>query len=70
MSTVTNISTILGAWRTVARHGRPEVLAAIHEALDEGTHFGASHPRELAWARVIQRLVPTADRNLIYILRY
>ena len=43
-------------------HGRPEVLAAIHEALDEGTHFGASHPRELAWARVIQRLVPTADR--------
>ena len=43
-------------------HGRPEVLAAIHEALDEGTHFGASHPRELAWARVIQRLIPTADR--------
>ena len=43
-------------------HGRPEVLAAIHEALDQGTHFGANHPREMEWAKIIQRLVPTAER--------
>ena len=43
-------------------HGHPEVLAAIHGALDQGTHFGSNHPGELAWANVIQRLVPTADR--------
>ena len=27
-----------------------------------GTHFGASHPREVLWARAIQRLVPSAER--------
>ena len=33
-------------------HGRPEVLAAIHEALDEGTHFGASHPRAVSYTHL------------------
>ena len=32
------------------------------EALDDGTQFGASHPREVQWAKAIQRLVPSAER--------
>src|SRR5271157_3920164 len=43
-------------------HNHPRVLAAVTEATQEGTQFGASHPREVGWARAIQRLVPSAER--------
>ncbi|MBV9812868.1 MAG: aminotransferase class III-fold pyridoxal phosphate-dependent enzyme [Acetobacteraceae bacterium] len=43
-------------------HGRAEVIAAVNAALTDGTQFGASHPREIAWARAIMRLVPSAER--------
>ena len=43
-------------------HGHKAVTAAVASALADGTHFGASHPRELAWARAVQRLVPSAER--------
>jgi glutamate-1-semialdehyde 2,1-aminomutase len=43
-------------------HSHPKMVAAVSAALQAGTHFGANHPRELAWARAIQRLVPSAER--------
>jgi glutamate-1-semialdehyde 2,1-aminomutase len=43
-------------------HCHPKVTAAVGEAVAEGSQFGASHPREIAWARAIQRLVPSAER--------
>jgi glutamate-1-semialdehyde 2,1-aminomutase len=43
-------------------HNHPKVSAAVAEAAAEGTQFGASHPREIGWARAIQRLVPSAER--------
>ncbi len=43
-------------------HNHPAVADAVAAALADGTHFGASHPRELAWARAVQRLVPSAER--------
>ncbi|MFQ6017477.1 MAG: aspartate aminotransferase family protein [Kiloniellaceae bacterium] len=43
-------------------HNRPEVLAAIHEAVDNGSHFGANHALELRWAQAIQKLIPCAER--------
>ena len=43
-------------------HNHPRVSAAVAEAVQEGTQFGASHPREVGWARAIQRLVPSAER--------
>jgi len=43
-------------------HSNPTVTAAAAAAMAEGTQFGASHPREIAWARAIQRLVPSAER--------
>ncbi len=43
-------------------HCHPEVVAATAEAMASGTQFGASHPREVGWARAIQRLVPSAER--------
>ena len=43
-------------------HSHPEVSAAVQQALEAGTHFGNNHEREVQWARVIQRLVPSADQ--------
>jgi len=43
-------------------HGHPDVLQATQEALRLGTQFGANHPREIEWARQVQKLVPSAER--------
>jgi glutamate-1-semialdehyde 2,1-aminomutase len=43
-------------------HCHPVVTAAVNAAQAEGTQFGASHPREIGWARAIKRLVPSAER--------
>jgi glutamate-1-semialdehyde 2,1-aminomutase len=43
-------------------HNHPRVLAAMQEALADGTHFGASHPREVTWAEKIRSMVPCAER--------
>ena len=43
-------------------HRHPAVTQAVSQAFNEGTQFGASHPRELQWAHAIQRLVPSAER--------
>ncbi len=43
-------------------HRHPEVMRAVAEALGAGTHFGANHPGEVAWAAAIRRLVPFAER--------
>jgi glutamate-1-semialdehyde 2,1-aminomutase len=43
-------------------HAHPRVTTAVREAVGDGTQFGANHPREITWARAIQRLVPAAER--------
>ncbi len=43
-------------------HSHPAVVAAVHEQIERGTHFGASHEAEIAWAEWIMKLVPTAER--------
>ena len=43
-------------------HNRAEVIEAVHEALDEGTHFGSSHAREIEWGEQVLRMVPCAER--------
>ena len=43
-------------------HSNPDVTQAAAAALADGTQFGASHPREIAWAKAIQRLIPSAER--------
>ena len=42
-------------------HNHPSVVAASHAALEQGTHFGANHPREVRWAELVRRLVPSAE---------
>lgn len=43
-------------------HLHPTVTDAANAAMAAGTQFGASHPGEIAWAKAIQRLVPSAER--------
>ena len=43
-------------------HNHPRVLAAMHEAVDNGTHFGAGHPLEVRWAQAVRQLIPSAER--------
>jgi glutamate-1-semialdehyde 2,1-aminomutase len=43
-------------------HNHPRVIAATQAALQQGTHLGANHPREVRWARLVQELIPSAER--------
>lgn len=43
-------------------HNHPDVVAAIHQAMDRGSHFGANHPYELQWAQAVQKLMPGTER--------
>ena len=43
-------------------HNRPEVTKAIGEALADGTHFGSSQEREVAWGEQVLRMAPSAER--------
>ncbi len=43
-------------------HNDPQIAAAVQAQLERGTHYGASHPLELAWGELVLRLVPSAER--------
>ncbi len=43
-------------------HNHPTVMAAVHAALERGTHFGACHELEVRWAELITQMIPSAER--------
>jgi glutamate-1-semialdehyde 2,1-aminomutase len=43
-------------------HSHPRIVAAVHDQIERGTHYGASHETEIAWAEWVLRLVPSAER--------
>ena len=56
------IDFLMGNGALLLGHASPCVLAAIREALVDGTHFGNDHPLHIEWAEWVQRLVPSANR--------
>jgi glutamate-1-semialdehyde 2,1-aminomutase len=42
-------------------HGNPQVTAAVAEQVHKGTHYGACHELEVAWAEQIGRMIPSAE---------
>src|SRR6202011_5876271 len=42
-------------------HNHPQVTAAVAAQIDKGTHYGACHELEVAWAEQIVRLIPSAE---------
>lgn len=52
----------VGSWGPmVLGHAHPEVLRAVHEAVDEGLSFGAPTVRETLMAEKVLGLVPSMD---------
>lgn len=43
-------------------HSPPEIVAAVQQQMGRGTHFAANHELEIAWGRLVQKLVPCAER--------
>jgi glutamate-1-semialdehyde 2,1-aminomutase len=43
-------------------HCHPEVQAAVERQIALGNHFGAEHEGAVAWAELIQQMVPGAER--------
>ena len=43
-------------------HNHPQVLEAVHEQLDRGTHYAACHELEVRWAELVKQMVPCAER--------
>jgi glutamate-1-semialdehyde 2,1-aminomutase len=43
-------------------HCHPKVVAAVEQQVERGTHFGASHELEIAWAEWVMKLIPSAER--------
>lgn len=52
----------VGSWGPmVVGHAHPEVLKAVHEAVDRGLSYGAPTPIETAMAKKLCELVPSLD---------
>ncbi len=43
-------------------HSHPELVRAVSEQVQKGTHYGANHELELAWGQLVKELVPGAER--------
>src|SRR6202165_3304402 len=43
-------------------HCHPKVVEAVQQQIERGTHFGASHETEIAWAEWVLKLIPSAER--------
>ena len=56
------IDFLLGNGALLLGHAPAEVVAAIQNTVDRGTHFGNDHPLHIEWAELITQLVPSAER--------
>lgn len=51
----------MGSAAMMLGHSHPDVVAAIKDNIDKGTFFATVHPLEVAWAELVQQLVPSAE---------
>ena len=51
----------MGHGALILGHGHPQVVAAVAEQVHRGTHYGACHELEVAWAEQICRMIPSAE---------
>src|SRR5690606_29086003 len=43
-------------------HSHPEIVRAVQQQMERGTHYGACHELEIEWGRLVCDLVPSAER--------
>lgn len=51
----------MGSAAMMLGHSHPDVVAAIKDNVDNGTFFATVHPLEVAWAELVQKLIPSAE---------
>ncbi|HEY3062936.1 MAG TPA: aspartate aminotransferase family protein [Chloroflexota bacterium] len=51
----------MGHGSLILGHGHPQVTQAVAEQVHQGTHYGACHELEVAWAEQIGRMIPSAE---------
>jgi glutamate-1-semialdehyde 2,1-aminomutase len=56
------IDFLMGNGALLLGHAAPDVVAAIQDALANGTHFGNDHWTQIEWAEQIRQLMPSAER--------
>ena len=52
----------MGSASLVLGHAHPDVVDAVREQIERGTFFADCHPLEIEWGRIVQSLVPSAER--------
>ena len=52
----------IGHGSLILGHNHPAIVGAVRAQLDHGTHHGAGHEAEVAWAEQIARMLPSAER--------
>ncbi|CAN5502884.1 aminotransferase class III-fold pyridoxal phosphate-dependent enzyme [soil metagenome] len=55
------IDYVTGHGSLILGHNHPQVINAVAAQLQKGTHLGANHPLELAWAEAVIDIVPSAE---------
>jgi glutamate-1-semialdehyde 2,1-aminomutase len=53
---------VMGHGALMLGHSHPLLVEAVNGQIAKGTHYGACHELELAWADWVQRLIPSAER--------
>ena len=43
-------------------HSHPAIVEAVTNQMQRGTHYGACHPLELEWGKLVTQLIPSAER--------
>lgn len=43
-------------------HSPQDVVAAVQDQMAKGTHYGACHDLEMEWGKLVQKLIPSAER--------
>jgi glutamate-1-semialdehyde 2,1-aminomutase len=52
----------MGSAAMMLGHSHPDVVEALRAHAAEGTFFATVHPLEIAWAELVQELIPSAER--------
>ncbi|MEX1253385.1 MAG: aminotransferase class III-fold pyridoxal phosphate-dependent enzyme [Dehalococcoidia bacterium] len=56
------IDYVMGHGALLLGHNYPDVREAVARQIERGTHYGASHELEIAWAERVQALIPSARK--------
>ena len=53
---------VMGHGALLLGHGHPDVVQAVTDKMTQGTHLGTNTKDEIEWGRLVQKLIPSAER--------